>query len=431
MPGKSPDSNLGTIRKLNIGVALAATMIVVAVVVVGVVAGGGGDVGFAAYSVAMAVLGCALVVRVSDRLTMGWLMILIGITGAIAGAAFLIPVDMQALRIHAFLQPWFNFGFLSLLGLTIAILPLLFPTGRPPSLRWRWVLWLGVAGLVGISILAIFYPFSTVSCSDQGQMVCAEIESARPDLTLVCGPEESAGEVFRGCEVELPNPIGISWMPHPEEGPVSNIIIFGMFLPSMILGIVSLAVRFRRSVGIERQQIKWFLAACGLLFLWVIFGVVTEDLDAVAVAQIISGILQFIALVSIPIAIYIAVSRYRLYEIDRLVSRSVSYLVVVGLLAGVYLGLVALLSVFVPSDNPVIVAASTLVVAALFNPVRKRVQSWVDRRFNRSRYDAERVMEGFVGSLRDRVEVGDVVDGWVGVVSETMQPSTIGVWIRE
>jgi uncharacterized membrane protein YbhN (UPF0104 family) len=134
---------------------------------------------------------------------------------------------------------------------------------------------------------------------------------------------------------------------------------------------------------------------------------------------------------AIPAAIGVAITRYRLYEIDRLISRTVSYLLVIGLLVGVYAGLVALLQVFVPSDNPLVVAASTLAVAALFNPVRKRIQDWVDRRFNRSRYDAERVMDSFASTLRDRVEVGDVVDGWVGVVSETMQPTAVGVWIRD
>lgn len=103
-----------------------------------------------------------------------------------------------------------------------------------------------------------------------------------------------------------------------------------------------------------------------------------------------------------------------------------------GLLAAVFLGLVTAVTTILPTDSSdLAVAASTLAVAALFNPVRKRIQSWVDRRFNRSRFDAERVIEEFTGSLRDRVDPDGVVEGWVGVVTETMQPSAVSVWVRD
>jgi hypothetical protein len=108
----------------------------------------------------------------------------------------------------------------------------------------------------------------------------------------------------------------------------------------------------------------------------------------------------------------------------------VSYALVVGFLGLVLFGLVAGLGAWLGRENQLVVAVSTLAVAGLFNPVRRRVQAWVDRRFNRSRYDAERVMSEFVGSLRDRVDRDGVVEGWVGVVSETMQPTSVGVWVR-
>ena len=139
-------------------------------------------------------------------------------------------------------------------------------------------------------------------------------------------------------------------------------------------------------------------------------------------------ILSF-ALLAIPLAILFAVLRYGLYEIDRVVSRSVSYAIVVGLLAVVFFGTVALLTSVLPSDSDLVTAAATLLVAGLFNPVRKRVQSWVDRRFNRSRYDAQLVMDGFAGSLQSEVDPDQVVDGWVSVVSSTMEPNAVGVWI--
>ena len=135
-----------------------------------------------------------------------------------------------------------------------------------------------------------------------------------------------------------------------------------------------------------------------------------------------SGGSSRLAVAAIPISILFAVLRYRLYDIDRILSRTVSYVIVIGVLAGVYLlGLTAMTN-FLPSDSSLSVAASTLAVAALFNPLRRRVQAGVERRFNRSRYDAQQVMERFSGSLRQDLDPDTVVTGWVGVVSETMQP---------
>ncbi|MGH8949250.1 MAG: hypothetical protein ACRDXF_10375, partial [Acidimicrobiia bacterium] len=139
----------------------------------------------------------------------------------------------------------------------------------------------------------------------------------------------------------------------------------------------------------------------------------------------------YVMMILFPLSFGVAVLRYRLYEIDRIVSRTVSYALVVGLLAGMFLGVVALMSSLLPEESSdLAVAGSTLVVAALFNPMRRRVQDWVDRRFNRQRYDAQRVMDGFAVSLRDRVDPEEVMNGWVGVVSSTMQPDAIGMWVR-
>jgi hypothetical protein len=124
----------------------------------------------------------------------------------------------------------------------------------------------------------------------------------------------------------------------------------------------------------------------------------------------------------------VAILRYRLYEIDRIISRTVTYALVVGLLVLAVAGVATLVgSRF---DDPIVVAATTLAVAAVFNPLRKRVQGLVDRRFNRSLFDSGRVMDDFAASLRERVDQIEVIDGWTGVVSQTMQPSTLGVWIR-
>jgi hypothetical protein len=131
-----------------------------------------------------------------------------------------------------------------------------------------------------------------------------------------------------------------------------------------------------------------------------------------------------------PVSFGIAVLRYRLYEIDRIVSRTVTYLLVVGLLGSVFFGVVTLITSLLPAESDLAVAASTLAVAGLFNPVRRRVQHWIDHRFNRARYDAQQVMASFAESLRDRVDPTEVSDGWRDVVAETMQPSAVSVWIR-
>ncbi len=176
---------------------------------------------------------------------------------------------------------------------------------------------------------------------------------------------------------------------------------------SVIPATLSVVARFGRAGSVERQQIKWLLAATSLLAVAYLVGAMSDDSND-AVWWVVS-----IAVAAIPISILFAVLRYRLYDIDRILSRTVSYVIVIGLLAGVYLlGLTAMTN-FLPSDSSLSVAASTLAVAALFNPLRRRVQAGVERRFNRSRYDAQQVMERFSGSLRQDVDPDTVVRaGW-------------------
>jgi hypothetical protein len=131
------------------------------------------------------------------------------------------------------------------------------------------------------------------------------------------------------------------------------------------------------------------------------------------------------------VAVAIGVLRYRLYEIDRIISRTVGYLLVVALLGAVFFGVVTALSSVLPTESQLAVAASTLAVAALFNPVRKRVQEAVDRRFNRSRYDAQRVLEELSASMRGQIDPETVRREWVGAVVGTMQPASVAVWVRE
>jgi hypothetical protein len=217
--------------------------------------------------------------------------------------------------------------------------------------------------------------------------------------------------------------------------PISSLVIYDVdgyafidaaFITGFVTALpatISVFARYRKAESVERQQIKWLLAATSLFAAAYISGAVTDDSNEI------SWWILSAALAAIPISVLFAVLRYRLYEIDRILSRTVSYVIVLGVLAAVYLaGLSLLSSLF--SESSLSVAASTLAAAALFTPVRRRVQAWVDRRFNRSRYDAEQVMDGFSGSLRRDLDADTLVRGWVHVVSETMQPETVSVWVR-
>lgn len=180
---------------------------------------------------------------------------------------------------------------------------------------------------------------------------------------------------------------------------------------------------YRKAVGQTRQQLKWLtwmLAIGGVLIV-----VSAVGISALQSANQLAGV---VLLVGGPIAIGIAVTRYRLYEIDRIISRTLSYTLVVGILAGAIAVIAALVGT--RFDSPLIVAATTLGVAAAFNPLRARVQVLVDRRFNRARYDHERVAEEFTTTLQESFDVEGLMAGWVGVVSETLQPRQIGVWTR-
>jgi len=270
-------------------------------------------------------------------------------------------------------------GALFLIGVSLVIL--CFPTGRPVG--WWRVIGLGpVIGAVSTLIGALLI-------------------WGLPLETLV---EDELVSVTR-------------WYPFVDAGFVVGFV-------SVIPATLSVVARFRRAGSVERQQIKWLLAATSLLADAYVAGAVSDDSNE-AVWWVVS-----LAVAAIPISILFAVLRYRLYDIDRILSRTVSYVVVIGVLAGVYLLALTAMTNFLPSDSSLSVAASTLAVAALLNPLRRRVQAWVERRFNRSRYDAQQVMERFSGSLRQDLDPVTVVTGWMGVVSDTMQPVSAAVWIR-
>lgn len=197
--------------------------------------------------------------------------------------------------------------------------------------------------------------------------------------------------------------------------------------------LVSAVARFRRADAIGRLQVKWVIVPA--LFMPVVFVIASlvemMDPDLWQISNVLTMTAILVGANGIAAGIGVAVTRHRLYGIDKIVSRTVTYTAVVVLLALAFFGMVAGLTAFVTADEPLVIAIATLAVAAMFNPVRRRILRWVNRRFNRSTFQAELVVEGFTETLRDTVDPNVVVDGWVDVVEVTMQPSALGVWVRE
>jgi len=267
--------------------------------------------------------------------------------------------------------------------------PLLFPDGRLPSPRWRPVPWL--AGATTAAAIAL--------------------DAARPTLDLGGGHQ-------------VDNPIGTAAVTNPPWSTVGDVVedLLGVLV---VVAVASLVVRFRRSRGDERLQLKWFTYAAALLPLTFLDSLLPDPVSN----------LLFAALVAfLPVAAGVAILRYRLYEIDRLINRTLVYGLLSALLGGVYAGLVLLggqLSGGLGDRTPGwAVAVATLAVAALFQPARRRIQAAVDRRFNRRRYDAARTIEAFSARLRHHVDLDSLSNELLAAVDQTVQPTRASLWLR-
>jgi hypothetical protein len=276
------------------------------------------------------------------------------------------------------------------LGLILVFLPLLFPDGHPPSHRWRPVAWLGglSIGLTVVSSMILLWP-------ERGS-------------ALLTGDESPSHVVHV----------------------LLDFIALPMLFVAGLGAVISLLVRFRRARGDERQQIKWFASAAALSLVWiVVFGQSTRGLPGAIVA--LSGLL---VLPSIPIATGIAILRYRLYDIDRIINRTLVYgSLTITLVALYFGGIVVLQRIFVTltgQQSTLAVVASTLLIAALFTPLRRRIQGFIDRRFYRRKYDARKTLEAFSAQLRNETDLEALSDDLVGVVAETMQPAHVSLWLR-
>ncbi|MET0566136.1 MAG: hypothetical protein ABW021_06825 [Acidimicrobiia bacterium] len=273
---------------------------------------------------------------------------------------------------------------------SIPFLLLLYPDGHLPSSRWRPALWFTMTAVVATFVAAAF----------------------------LVEPEPVVGMP--------PNPLGITALSEFINAVFLYVVVPGQLI-AIVLGLLSLVARYRRGAGVERQQVKvllWVGAVAVIFF--------SVDTQGVGGPIWLGSVLNVVFSIFVGAAVTLAVLRYRLFEIDRLISRTVTYAVLAGALGLVYgFGAIWLPSRIVGEQTPLFVAGSTLAVAALFNPLRRRVMRWVDRRFNRSSYDLEQITDRFAARLRDQVDTDRLADDWATVVTKTLQPSAVGVWVRE
>ena len=230
-----------------------------------------------------------------------------------------------------------------------------------------------------------------------------------------------------------PGPMPLTGRPNPIAGPawVGALYDFGLFvlLPGLIVGVWAAVARYRTSNPEVRTQLRWFMA--GILAVAGLVAVVALVPEALpSPYEELTTVVVVAGLWSLPASIAIAVTRYRLYEIDRLVSRTVTYALVAAVVAAVYAVPVVLVPRLLGESNDLVIAGSTVTAAAAFNPVRRRIQRVVDRRFDRAQYDAEREVDAFAGRLTGEIELVTVTEDLDGVLRRTLAPSTSALWLR-
>jgi len=296
---------------------------------------------------------------------------------------------LPAAQAVGWLQSWL---FVPGVLLLLSFVPLYFPDGRLVSPRWRWVVRFALFFSVTV---AVFSALSPGEIQNQGILNPLGIEALRPVFDLL------------------------------------DTLAFALYFTLLFASAASLVVRYRRSGSVERQQIKWLAFAALAIPVWFLTNAPIE-----AAAPGLFSVVDSLAFTMIPVAIGIAILRYRLYDIDVVINRTLVYGSLTLMLALVYFGSVtATQAVFTAltgqEEQPQLaIVVSTLVIAALFNPLRHRIQSFIDRRFYRRKYDAAKTLESFSAKLRDETNLNALSDDLVGVVRETMQPAHVSLWLR-
>jgi hypothetical protein len=285
----------------------------------------------------------------------------------------------------------------------LPLLILLFPDGRLPSPRWRPVLWgyLVVGGSWPVSIYAV-----TIGAVAAGNVHLVP----GGDLLAVDGPAAAGGSAWLGSFEGIVLPV--------------LVVFWLMFVASQVLA-------WRRASGERRQQLKWLMSGAAVCMAAVAVTALVGTLDKSTSSPAFTAVLDvvFVGVAALPVSIGVAILKYRLYDIDRIISRTLAYAIVTGLLIGVYAGLVLLATQVLRFHSTVAVAAATLAAAALFNPVRRRVQRMVARRFNRARYDADQTVAVFAARLKDAVDLDSVRGDLADAVRQALEPAHVSVWV--
>jgi hypothetical protein len=354
------------------------------------------DLGFSIMAgLVFSALAMIIITRLPDN-RIGWLMMIIALGASNPSTVIIASLSTKPISLTPglWLLLWLdNWAWVPAI-FPILLIPLHFPTGQPPSRRWNWVTWLAI----GMGLFFILYVA----------------------FLNIIGP--SAGEWT------LPNPIG--FIPYDGgESPLWNVWMLGL-ATIVLASVLSLFFRYRRAREIERQQIKWLLFAAAL------FAVVYSLTGLVPDSSPLSGLMNVLflpSLLAMPVAIVVAILRYRLYDIDLIIRRTLQYSLLTGLLGLLYFGSVILLQGLfseVGGEPPAaIVVLSTLLIAALFNPLRRYLQNLIDRRFYRKKYDAERALAQFAITARDEVDQENLTAALVGVIQETVQPENASLWL--
>ncbi len=355
-------------------------------------AGGGAGVFIWAIALAFSLVGTLIATRHPGN-AIGWIFLSVGVTaglGQLAGgyADYWTGGNGGSKALGEAAASYANLSWIPFILVPATFLLLLFPNGRLLSRRWRKVAWCAGLGIAGAFVTTLLTP------------------GALDDYP------------------QLTNPYGVS----------SSVIdpLTGLSFLLLLVGLggssASLVVRYRRATGEQRQQIKWLAMAGALAAAIIPIGTIASDaVGAVAYVPI------MLSVVGLPAAAGIAILRYRLYDIDVVINRTLVYGTLTATLAATYLGSVLLFQLALSGltqDSGLAVAGSTLAVAALFRPARTRIQEAVDRRFFRRRYDAQRTLESFSARLRDQVDLAALDAELRGVVAETMQPAHVSLWLR-
>lgn len=346
----------------------------------------------------------ALILTYRPDNRVGWLLMLPGASAFVLVDAYFGPLVNGASTLPPTLTPglwlalWYSNWNWTLLIFPLMWLMLLFPTGRPIGRRWGWLVWEGIGLMLFLLLLATF---------------------ATP---MRYGSVETSWSYS--------NPIGIFELNAALERTIFALLV-AVIPVWVLLCLLSLAVRFRRAGQVERQQMKWLFFATFVFAAAYVPAFLISDFGNLGN---LFNYLWMIAMLLIPAAIGIAILRYRLFDIDVIIRKTLAYAALSGLLALFYFGSVVLLQNIVgratDAQSPLVIVISTLLIAGLFAPLRQRVQAFIDRRFFRRKYDAQQILARFAQIARDEMSLDTLQGELVEVIQETMQPEHISVWIK-